>query len=149
MPAFENKVIFFPIYDRYMSILHCCMLLTRPPPRPNITYSYRIIYLSSHKKNLKSNTRLSPRPLLSFQSVHSRTVCQACRPKSAVTFSFFIFSLIYCHIHISCILLHCYCTGPGYSGGVKRRDLGWDCFFFGGGGGEEREKKAMNISNNV
>lgn len=50
MPAFENKVIFFPIYDRYMSILHCCMVLTRPPPRPNITYSYRIIYLSSHKK---------------------------------------------------------------------------------------------------
>lgn len=136
-----------PVYDRYMSILHCCMLLTHPPPRPDITFSYRIIFLSSHtkKKNRKSNTRL-PRRLLSFQSVHSHTVPWVCRRKSVYTFSFFIFSLIYCHIHISCILLHCYCTGPDYSGGVKRRD---GVGVLRGGRGEEREKKAINISNNV
>lgn len=129
------KLLFFPfmidIWVYYTAV--CSSHVPHPVPTSLIHIE---LYICLHTKNLKSNTRLSPRRLLSFQSVHSRTVCQACRQKSVVTFSFFIFSLIYCHIHISCILLHCYCTGPGYSGGVKRRDLGWDFL-----GGQERRRK--------
>lgn len=131
------KLLFFPIYDRYMSILHCCMLLTRPPPRPNITYSYRIIYLSSHKKpkikykTLSSSSFVFPvGPLPHSLSGVPAKVC-------GYFFIFHLFINILPHsyiMHFTALLLH----WSGLFRGCKETGFGLG---FVGGSGEEKKGK--------
>lgn len=118
-----NKVLFsrsmIDIWVYYTAV--CRSHVPHPVPTANIC-------LHTKKENPKikyktlSSSVLPVRPL-----PHSLLGVPA-----KVCVYFVIFSLIYCHIHISCILLHCYCTGPGYSGGGRsRNELGF-------GAGERR-----------
>lgn len=113
-----------PVYDRYMSILHCCMLLTHPPPRPDITFSYRIIFLSSHTKKKEPKIKYKTPSTSSFFPVRPLPHSSLGVPAKVCVY-FFIFHLfinILPHsyiMHFTALLLH-------WSGLFRRcKETGW------------------------
>lgn len=87
-------------------------------------FSYRTIFLSfASKYNLNQTKVPLTRRLLRRLEDSCRSKCLPVRPLSPRS-QFMSHLFKYCHIHISCILLHCYCTGLGYSGARTGRRAG-------------------------